>query len=370
MSGFIPPNPLLNPPPLSLPGPPSLTLPGVSQNVLEPSITTPSMFVNPAMPITAAQSIPTNQNLSMLDNRAQTPAQDTAQQLGLVKPAEAKVEVLESNTTYDEPVVSLIVEKDLANAKWWKNGITGNPHLKRIAPPVTFKILLSELSPSRYLPNAVGSNDPLELRLNCSLSQVQQKMKHVVQKANSRTGFHLTFWGMEPDVITGSGSTGVFMNYFGVSHIMSTNNDGEYSEKFLEAFEDTPAIQKDVTQLAATISPLRVVAQDAFIELLSLFKNNGVIRFKSDNYTAEFDTKLQLAANVWSSQYGGSGFQQSVRQNDVMNKGSVIMTYAGNIFQGYFKNFSWTMDADSPFHWKFDFTFQVQRTITFIYYNE
>lgn len=280
---------------------------------------------------------------------------------------------------------SLIIEDDLYNNAWWKSmsaGVVGNPHLKRIPAPITFKIMLNELSPSEYLPGSYSTSVPLELRLNCSLSQIQHKMKHVVNKANSRTGFHLTFWGLEPDTISGSGSTGVFMNHWGVTHLMSTNTD-DYSGDVGLAFtrgqgnmfgftrSDQAALEADID--SSVLPQLRVAAQDAFIELLSLFKNNGVVRFKNENYDGKFNQQTQLGDGVygpiWTSQSGGTAFEQSMRNNDVMAKGQVIMVFQGNTYQGYFKTFSWTIDADSPFHWKFDFSFQIQRSLSFVYYN-
>lgn len=301
-----------------------------------------------------------------------------APQLDVAKPTAPK----EAVGISPPPASSLIIEDNLYNNAWWKStsaGVVGNPHLKRIAAPITFKILLNQLSPSEYLPGSYSTNAPLELRLNCSLSQIQHKMKHVVNKANSRTGFHLTFWGLEPDTLSGSGSTGVFMNHWGVTHLMSTNTD-DYSGDVRESFthgksmfprSDQAALKADIG--SSVLPQLRVAAQDAFIELLSLFKNNGVVRFQRENYDGKFNQQTQLGDGVygpiWTSQSGGTAFEQSMRNNDVLAKGQVIMTFQGNTYQGYFKTLSWTIDADSPFHWKFDFSFQIQRSLSYVYYN-
>lgn len=267
-----------------------------------------------------------------------------------------------------EETAELVIAENLDNEPWWDEGLVGNPHLRRIATPITFKILLNEANASEYLPTEGGGSTPLELRLNCSLTQVSQQMKHVINKSNSRSGFHLTFWGMEPDMITGSGSTGVFMNSFGVTDLMSL--EGTLEENgFTDIVEDSyQSGYKNFLQTSRSTNPLRVAAQDAFVELLSLFKNNGVVRFKTENYTSAFDDRKQLSASVWSTQYGASTFERYARNNDVMARGNVTMTFKGNVFQGYFKSFNWTMDAESPFHWKFDFTFQVQRTISYVFY--
>lgn len=44
------------------------------------------------------------------------------------------------------------------------------------------------------------------------------------------------------------------------------------------------------------------------------------------------------------------------------------MNYRNNKYLGYFKSLSWTMDAEHPFQWKFNFTFQVERTLTAYFY--
>lgn len=233
-------------------------------------------------------------------------------------------------------------------------GIVGNPHLRRVESPITFKIVLNDLDPSkRYLSDSQGR--PLELSLNCSLTQLNIQMKHIVNKSNGRTGFHLTFWGMEPDTISGSGSTGVFMNSYGLTSIMSLT---EPNNAYLDSNRPNADNPED----------LRVAAQDNFVELLSVFRNNGVVRFHTENYDDTVRSRKQLEA-VWSEQYGANTYERYSRNNDVLARGSVLMTYKNNSFQGYFKNLSWTMDSDNPYHWRFDFTFLVQRTISFVRYG-
>ena len=46
------------------------------------------------------------------------------------------------------------------------------------------------------------------------------------------------------------------------------------------------------------------------------------------------------------------------------------MFFKGNIYQGYFKSLNWNMDANTPFHWKFDFVFQVQNSKSFVFYTK
>jgi hypothetical protein len=277
-----------------------------------------------------------------------------------------------SGKILEETQAKLVIPENLENPEWWTAGaLVGNPHLKRIPTPVSFKICLNELNPSEYLPRRVGQDDPLELRLNCSLSEITQTMKHVVNKSNTRSGFHLTFWGMEPDTLTGSGSTGVFMNSFGITSLMSRNGDTDDLDNYVLSNYDGATLDEETMGGVTKASKMRyrIAAQDAFVELLSLFKNNGMVRFKTTNYTAAFDNRTQVDKSVWSTQYGASTFERRARNNDVMAKGMVYMTYKGNVYQGYFKNFNWTMDASSPHHWKFDFTFQVQRSINYVFYT-
>lgn len=261
----------------------------------------------------------------------------------------------------------LVISKGLDNDSWEKEGLVGNPHLKAISP-ITFKLLLSEFS-TDFLPIKQGSKVPLELRLNCSVSKLTQTMKHVINKANTRNGIHLTMWGMEPDVITGSGSTGVFLNSFGLTELMSRRPNSAFDQFVQDRLDNDKT--RSFHQLYSGEDSLRVAAQDAFMELLSLFKNNGTVRFTSQSdevLTNSLVNRSQTQPTVWSEQYGASTYERNARKGDIMTKGAVVMTHKNNIFQGYFKSLSWTQDADSPFHWNFDFTFQVQRTISYVHY--
>ena len=43
------------------------------------------------------------------------------------------------------------------------------------------------------------------------------------------------------------------------------------------------------------------------------------------------------------------------------------MKFKGTTYLGYFKSLTWQMDADNPFQWTFSFTFQVEKTIGYIF---
>ena len=283
---------------------------------------------------------------------------------------------------------SLIDYTDLTNAPWWQVGLTGNPKLRRIKTPVTFQLCLDETNPSLMLPISATASSPLTLRLNCSLSQVTHTMKHIVNKANTRNGIHLTFWGMEADSITGAGSTGLFMNAYGITEVMSLESDTDFLEEAIDQSaygksspgaygqpyhgpDDSPTALVKLRNLFPN-HRFRVAAQDAFIELLSLFKNNGITRFGpgTGDPSAVFNDRDQLTQTSWSPQFGSNQFQRGARNNDVMLKGQVIMQFKGNVYQGYFKSLNWTMDANSPYQWKFDFVFQVQRAINYVFYTQ
>jgi len=244
--------------------------------------------------------------------------------------------------------------------------IVGNKNL--MGSPVSFSINLREFDFNQPLPSADGSNDPLTILLNCSLSSVKLDMKHIINKTNTRTGFHLTFWGMEPDTITGSGSTGVFMNQFGLASIMSLNKLPTDLMKWRNSGGDN---QDEEDSVGEDEGDMKVAAQDAFVELLATFRNNGIIRYQSDSYdpTDTVTNRDQVEQSTWSEKYGDSSYTRNARNNDVMIKGSVLMRFKSNLYYGYFKSLQWSMEADNPYQWKFDFTFQVQKTVSFVFYT-
>lgn len=266
----------------------------------------------------------------------------------------------------------LVISDGLDSLAWFDdpNTLLGNPGLLKLTP-VSFSINLKEFDNTKPLPTKMGGTDPIIIRLNCSLSETSISMKHIINKTNSRTGFHMTFWGMEPDTITGSGSTGVFLNRTGVTDLMSLAGGLEENG----ALDDLELAYDDNAPVLARIlnakDPLRVAAQDAFVELLATFRNNGIIRYRDENYdanTTQTQDRTQIQNAVWSERYGGSNYTRLARLNDVMVKGNVVMKFKNSIYHGYFKSLSWVMDAEHPFHWKFDFTFQVQKTISYAFY--
>lgn len=326
-----------------------------------------------------------------------------------------------------------ILQRDdatLQNTAWYADTglVTGNPRIRASVQPVSFTVYFDRNDPTQYLRNPADSS-PIEVQLNTSLTSFEIASKHVYNRTPSRTGMHVTLWGMEPDLISGSGTTGVFMNQFGLTDFMSVagiNDDivkiltSGFSRSFqpeVNIMDESVAFQNEtpdtqsfnlistVQQLpsnaisVATVSgsnqtasniigrqnlskpneAFRVAAQDAFVELLKLFQMNGNVWFYSQEYASGgangsnlglMGQTQQESPTAWSSKTGTTSFQQHARNNDVMTRGYVSMRYRNNIYLGYFKQFSWTQDAESPFQWKFSFAFQVEKTYTALYFPQ
>lgn len=287
------------------------------------------------------------------------------------------------NTVYQDLNPQLVIKEGLDVQPWFDDLslVTGNPRIRRFVTPVSFRIILKELNGGGVLSVPDGrphAGEPIEIRLNASLSTYRKTSKHIYSKTNTRTGFHISFWGMQADVIEAEGSTGVFMNQMGITDFMSTSiQNDELTALLAKGFAHVvdantgdveianAAIQKNTN---TSDSSFRVAAQDAFVELLSLFKNNGNVYFRRDNYTGQLGDNDQAGVSAWSSQTGLSSQQGNSRNNDVMTRGYIAMQLKNNTYLGYFKNLSWTMDANAPFQWKFSFSFQVERTISLLEY--
>lgn len=278
---------------------------------------------------------------------------------------------------------SLVIKDNLDNLPWYEDPelYTANPNLKLIATPAWFEVNLKQSSGEKLSVNGQTT----KIKLNVSLQEIQESMAHVVNNKHSRTGFHITLWGQEPDTISASGSTGLFMNWFGVTSLMS--REGKISEsELLEAFlSDTRSSDsKYLTAVDNENQPLRVAAQDAFIEMLSLFKNNGITRFHPEivnriypkNKSAKGASVVgeasrvqeQTPMNPWSKAIGMSFTQATNRPNDVMTRGNVVFKYKNKQYLGYFKDMTFEMDANNPFRWTFNFTFQVEKSLSTTFY--
>ena len=108
----------------------------------------------------------------------------------------------------------------------------------------------------------------------------------------------------------------------------------------------------------------RVAAQDAFMEFLALFKMNGSVWFWNKLYSDNMgNTREWVGVQAWSPTLGMNAAQKNARNNDVVTRGGVLMSYRNFVYQGYFKTLQWTLSATQPYSWDFSFTFQVEKTV-------
>lgn len=254
--------------------------------------------------------------------------------------------------------------------------ITGNPRIRRSVQPVAFTVYFDRNDPRQVFQNP-ATGKPIEIQLNTSMTTFEITSRHVYNRTPSRTGMHITLWGMAPDLISGTGSTGVFMNQYGLTDYFSiANAPSDVIDQVESAF--TAINSTGDLALLTQSEAFRVAAQDAFVEFLKLFQMNGTVYYYNEAYATAINgtgqnlgtisETEQTAPTAWSPTTGATSFQQHSRNNDVMTRGYVSMRYRNNVYLGYFKSLSWTQDAESPFQWKFNFTFQVEKTYTAIYY--
>jgi hypothetical protein len=335
---------------------------------------------------------------STLENQAAfdpTPGAETQQ---LVTPVGQSIDPKQT-TQAQSLVTNLQIDTGLDETPWFTDAasgrlVTGNPRIRQTVQPVQFMIYLSRTQ-NIFLHNP-NDQTPIVLQLNTSIRTFELQSKHIYNRTPSRTGMHITFWGMQADLINGTGSTGVFMNQFGITDFMSianvtddvknlvtsgfsrsfkpttvTNVQGSTGEVFTNTFSGGDQQFNTIVNAQAPQDPsaaFRVAAQDAFVEFLKLFQMNGNVWFYSKNYKGSYTGQQQQDANSWSESTGATSFEQVARNNDVMTRGFVAMRYKNNVYLGYFKSFNWTQDAEKPFAWEFNFTFQVERTYSALYW--
>jgi hypothetical protein len=267
------------------------------------------------------------------------------------------------------PVV--VITEGLDEKPWYQdlgNGgmVVGNPALKQFVAPISFEIRVAELGGESI---KTQNGQPLSIQLNASINRFDITSGHVINRVNSRTALHVTMWGQQPDVIQGGGSTGVFMNQLGLTHFMSlVKANDEVTRLIQAAFKGN----QEAAALALKDGGLRVAAQDAFAEFLSLFKMNGVFYFRNQNFynpdkSGSSLNDQQSGTAAWSPSTGSNNFQNNARYNDVLTRGYVVFKMRNNVYLGYFKSLTWVMDAQQPFQWNFNFVFQVERTLSLLY---
>ena len=279
-----------------------------------------------------------------------------------------------------------VIQEGLDLAAWYDKdpgrpgGYVGNPHLRGIPSPAYFELRLNK-SGSESLAGSDGR--PIQIRLNVSLQSINTHSQHIVSREPTATGLMITFWGSQPDMIVGRGTTGSFINQFGLASLMSSNLtvlSSKWGLMIRNAYKDPELRTSLVGETGDKHEVFRVAAQDAFAEMLALFKNNGVTRFLPASWAYDFmsNTKrstIDSAAyktaasmvspdSVWSPAAGATGFQMNARAGDVYTRGYVVFNYKGRSHFGYFKAFNFSANAATPFKWDFDFTFRVLKSFS------
>ena len=172
-------------------------------------------------------------------------------------------------------------------------------------------------------------------------------------------------WGQEADLISGEANTGAFMNALGITSFLSVSPiSSQLQRQIISAFSNSSKQESNV-DYSMTSNDLRIAARDAFMELLALFKANGVVWFR--NSRSGTGATNPVGVDAFSPQTGLSNYQMNARTNDVMARGQVIMKFRNSMYLGYFKSLEYEMEAERPFYWKFRFVFQVEKTLTLNY---
>lgn len=149
--------------------------------------------------------------------------------------------------------------------------------------PVVFDVLAPDYETS-LLPEGV------KLVLHVNPSQLQVKYARKVERIQTRGGFMEQHWGDDTQQISLQMATGGFMRlYSGLSNITSTKYGGTRRE---------------------------TLAYDSYLDLLSLFHNNGSI----------YDNNQQI-----------------------IMQGIIKVTFDGGVFLGWFTSFNVTESAEKPY---------------------
>lgn len=252
---------------------------------------------------------------------------------------------------------TLIINTGLNQAPWYADSsvLQVNDPTAPVGDPVTFQIFY----------NLNQNPLPVVITLNASIRSFQKAMRHVVTRQRTMTGLLVNFWGSSPDQISGQASTGLMANQLGVTDFLSLSTVTPDVQRMIEqAFQIDDVDDLETATNSTDSGFLRVAAKDAFIEFLALFKNNGTVWFRNQNYTGYTTGLEQMSADAWSPATGTTTFQNAARRNDVMTRGQVVMYFRNSAYYGYFKNLTWVMDANNPYRWNFNFVYQVESTIT------
>ena len=350
-----------------------------------------------------AAKTPSGGTVSLPGNAALGSSSGTNQQVVEIAPNDVDAQrnfaiPLTADVLLGTPITPVqVIDEGLDLALWWQKdptqagGLIQNPHLRGVPAPAWFELRLNRADGSSL---SGPDGRPLQIRLNTSLQSLSTKMQHIIAREPTATGLMISMWGSQPDTIVGRGTTGAFINQFGLTALMSSRLTAKAANWYglLVAAHDDPRLRQTLLGGGNDTNAFRVAAQDAFAELLALFKNNGVTRFlplswaesyterinrsggnggvSSLTYKTASDMQDRSAAGgdqVWSPAAGATGFQMLARAGDVHTRGYVAFRYKGKCLLGYFKSFNFTASADTPFRWDFDFTFRVLKSIDPVY---
>ena len=292
-----------------------------------------------------------------------------------------------ATVSYASLFPDVIVNTGLDETPWYNdtNLVTGNPKIRNSVSPVVFEVVLKGRN-YQILSTQGSTGTPIQVQLNASMKTFSVSSKHVFNPQRTRTGWHITMWGMQADTIEGNCTTGVFMNQFGLTDLFSTaQTSSQLLQLLASGFKDiqvngqiesllsvnanpapntSSAMMQQITGQSST-EAFRVAAQDAFTEFLFLFKNNGIVWL---NNSADFKSNDErVAVDAWSPELSLSASAKNSRNNDVISRGMVLMKFKGTTYQGFFKSLNWNQDAANPVQWTFNFVFQVEKTLGYIF---
>ena len=356
---------------------PDTTLAQYQQLVESGQLTPPTQLPNPAANNGPNNTSPGNSASAPLKNQQQD-SMDLPDRNASAVTYSPLDNPFEQGQIIQQLDTDLVINKNLDETAWYddRGMVTGNKRIRDFVAPISFRMLIN----GNTLSTNGLSGTPIQVELNASVKSYSKTLRHVYTKNPTRTGIHITFWGQQADLIEAQCTTGVFMNQLGLTDFMSTAkfspdlvqliNEG-FAHTINNSTGNVDVALKVTNKLPNpnnTLSAYRVAAQDAFVELLSLFKSNGNVWFRKDNYTGAFSQSDQAGIATWSPSVGTSTQQGNARNNDVMTRGSIAMQLKNSTYLGFFKSLSWTQDANNPFQWNFNFVFQVERTIELLEY--
>ena len=184
--------------------------------------------------------------------------------------------------------------------------------------PVVFDILATDMQTS-LLP------EDLKMVLHVNPSSMKFSYTKLIERIQTKGGWVEQHWGDGTETITFAASTGGFMRlYSGLSNI---TGKGPSDEGYDTAFSGG----------GTTGSRRQTIAYDKYLDLLSLFHNNGMI----------YDQRGNIAFN-----------------------GIVKITFDGGTHYGWFSDFSVQETAAKPYQFELAATFVVKNEVWNLRYSQ